>query len=409
MANVGGLDFNDVGEASLSPDGKTIRFARNGVLQEMNADGTGLHRLLPNWPVRGRQLGDRWTPDGTFYLFVTAQSFGTGGQIWALDGRHSLFRRPSPEPIQLTTGPIRWAQPVPARDGHTIFAVGQTLRGELSRWDKATGQFRPYLGGISADEVLFSQDGKSVAYVSYPDGDLWRANRDGSNPVQLTHPPVRPIAVKWSPDGKQFAFCNRADSHIYSIASDGGAPVRLMPDATGRDLDPIWSPDSEQIAFNTYLPDAHIEGRILDLATGHVSKLPEAENKRPEGWSPDGRYIVAMRTVSGGGAIRGMEMLDLKTKQWRAMDAGEDQYPHFSHDGRFVYFLRTVQEPDGENHLDVYRVPVAGGPAQRVIDMKDFHMTGYWGFMMFLDPDDAPLVLRDISSDDIYALNMSLR
>ena len=103
MANVGGLDFNDVGEASLSPDGKTIRFARNGVLQEMNADGTGLHRLLPNWPVRGRQLGDRWTPDGTFYLFVTAQSFGTGGQIWALDGRHSLFRRPSPEPIQLTT------------------------------------------------------------------------------------------------------------------------------------------------------------------------------------------------------------------------------------------------------------------------------------------------------------------
>jgi dipeptidyl aminopeptidase/acylaminoacyl peptidase len=309
----------------------------------------------------------------------------------------------------LTTGPTRWVQPVPSRDGHTIFAVGQTLRGELSRWDKATGQFQPYLGGISAEEVLISPDGKSVAYVTYPDGDLWRANRDGSNPVQLTQPPMRPMVVSWSPDGKQFAFYNRADTNIYTMPADGGAPVRLMPEATGRDIDPIWSPDGKQIAFDSYLPDSHYEGRILDLVTGQVSKLPEAEGKRPEGWSPEGRYILALGAQSGSGQEHGMELLDLRTKHWKMLDGGEVQYPHFSHDGRFVYFLRTVQEPGEENHMDVYRVPIAGGPAERVIDMKDFHMTSFWGFMMFLDPTDAPLVLRDISSDDIYALSVGLR
>jgi hypothetical protein len=89
----------------------------------------------------------------------------------------------------------------------------------------------------------------------------------------------------------------------------------------------------------------------------------------------------------------------------------EANYPQFSPDGRFVYFLQTVQDHEGEdrtvvNHLDVVRIPVSGGMAERVVDMKDFHTTGYWSFSMQLDPTDAPLVLRDISSDDIYALDV---
>jgi len=89
--------------------------------------------------------------------------------------------------------------------------------------------------------------------------------------------------------------------------------------------------------------------------------------------------------------------------------AGEANYPAFSHDSRFIYFLRTVNDGNGENHMDVYRIPVAGGSLERVVDLKDSHITGYWGFSMQLDPTDAPLVLRDISSADIYALNLSFR
>jgi Tol biopolymer transport system component len=406
VADVGD-DLNETGDTSLSPDGKVIRFTRNGVLFEVHADGTGLHPLLPNWQVRGMQLAGRWTLDGAFYFFVTTQTYGTGGQIWALDERRRLFRHPIPEPIPVATGPIRWDLPVPGRDGRTIFAVGETAHGELSRWDKGTDQFQPFLGGISADEVLFSPDGKSVAYVTYPDGDLWRANRDGSNPVQLTHPPIRPISVDWSPDGKQFVFYSRSDLRIYTIAADGDAPMLLMPQETGRDIDPVWSPDGKQVLFTTYFSDAHTEGRILDLANGQVSKLPEAEGKRPEGWSPDGRYIFA---VNGpGGKEKGLELLDLRTKRWKMLVTGEENYPHISHDGRFIYFLHTVSNSEGENHMDVYRIPAMGGKTECIVDLKDFHLTGFWGFMMFLDPTDAPVVLRDISSDDIYALKLTMR
>ena len=41
-----------------------------------------------------------------------------------------------------------------------------------------------------------------------------------------------------------------------------------------------------------------------------------------------------------------------------------------------------------------------------MVDMTDWHLTGFFGQSMSLDPSDAPLVLRDIGSDDIYALTL---
>jgi len=52
----------------------------------------------------------------------------------------------------------------------------------------------------------------------------------------------------------------------------------------------------------------------------------------------------------------------------------------------------------------VFRIPVSGGKEERVVNMTDWHLTGYFGYSMSLDPTDAPLVLRDMGSDDIYAL-----
>jgi hypothetical protein len=70
--------------------------------------------------------------------------------------------------------------PLPSTDGKKLFVVGQTYRGELMRYDLRSGQFMPLLGGISAEYVAFSKDGQWAAYVSYPEGILWRSKMDGS-------------------------------------------------------------------------------------------------------------------------------------------------------------------------------------------------------------------------------------
>ena len=219
LAAVGGVAH----QLAWSPDGGTIRFFLDGKsLWEISSSGSNLHQLLSDWRPSSDKCCGRWAPDGRFF-------FNSGHQIWALDERRGLFRRASTLPIQLTSGPVAWDAPIPSKDGKKIYANGVTSRGELVRFDSISKRFLPFLGGISAEFVSFSKDGRSVAYVSYPDGVLWKANRDGSAPVQLTEPPLYPRLISWSPDGSQILFSGQSpkDSSpkVYVVSSQPG-PVR---------------------------------------------------------------------------------------------------------------------------------------------------------------------------------------
>jgi len=136
--------------------------------------------------------------------------------------------------------------------------------------------------------------------------------------------------------------------------------------------------------------------RIVDLETRQLSIVSGSDGMWSPRWSPDGRYIAALGGVTGD-----LYVFEFATRQWRALHCdGVVNFPNFSRDGRFLYFLRF-----GRNQ-GVFRVPVAGGKVERVVNMTDWHLTGSLGFSMSLDPTDAPLVLRDTGSDDIYALTL---
>src|SRR5207249_1397582 len=106
-------------------------------------------------------------------------------------------------------------------------------RGELSRYDLTSGQFAPYLSGISAEMLDFSRDGKWVAYVTYPEGSLWRSALDGNQRLQLTFPPLQVRNPRWSPDGKRIAFTDTQPDKpwkTYVVSADGSSPRPLIPD-----------------------------------------------------------------------------------------------------------------------------------------------------------------------------------
>lgn len=54
----------------------------------------------------------------------------------------------------------------------------------------------------------------------------------------------------------------------------------------------------------------------------------------------------------------------------------------------------------------MFRIPVTGGDAEHITDLKGVHYTGYYTVWFGLDPTDAPLLLRDIGTSDIYALSL---
>jgi Tol biopolymer transport system component len=297
---------------------------------------------------------------------------------------------------------MSWGQVIPSRDRARIFADGFTPRGELSRIDPKTGAFQPMLGGISAEFASFSPDGKSVAYVSFPEGTLWKADQDGTNRVQLAGGPDYIYNPRWSPDSKQIVFSTnlrgQALSSIYLVSADGGAPQRLLPSNAADMADACWSSDGKKVLYSQSglgTPDGDL--RTLDLASGQVSVVPGSSGMFSPRWSPDGRFILALFVDSR----RALPVFDVKAQQWSMIPVnGDVEFPSFSRDSRYVYFLRPGRDQGA------FRIPVTGGKEEHVIDMTKWHIIGYLGYSMSLDPTDAPLVLRDIGSDDIYALTL---
>ena len=400
-----------------SPDGSVIRFTRRGrgmTIWEIDSSGQNPHEWLSGWNGSARKCCGRWTPDGRFFIFLTGAATAQGpasppiAQIWAYDEKPGTLHLRVENPFPLALGPLLWGEHVPSRDGKKIYARGISLRGELERYDRKSNRLVPILNGISAEMLDFSRDGRYVAYVSFPEGILWRANRNGSGAVQLTKLPLYARNPRWSPDATKILFTGMQNGvdHLYVISSGGGLPKRILPHEDGPLSLGDWSPDGKKVVSTTFplfgltpVDEAKIETRIIELETGKIVTLPN----RPGGfwaplWSPDGRYIAGHPRHA-----MGLALFDLETQKWKLLPPNVViDFHTWSHDGKFLYFCATVGDKIG-----VYRIPVDGGKEELVFDFpEDFRGTGWYNFWMSLDPGDVPIVFRNVGTDEIYALTL---
>jgi serine/threonine protein kinase/Tol biopolymer transport system component len=379
-----------------SPDGTVIRFNTGdltftGPLYQVSVDGTNLHLLVPGWHTPPDENAGRWTPDGKYFVFKS------GTNIWALAEKGDLFGKADSQPVQLTSGPMAFFSPLPSKDGKKLFVVGALARGELTRYDTRSAEFVPFLSGISADSVSFSKDGQWVAYVSFPEGTLWKSKLDGSQRIQLSYPPLTAVFPSWSPDGQQIVFYGMRlpqKTKLYTVATEGGTPREMIPEDSAEEYDPTWSPDGTRIAFGG--PPAEVTGtiRILDVNTHQILTLPDSKGLFSPRWSPDGRYLIAMPLDS-----RSLSLFDFATQKWEQIAKLSMGFPNWSKNGDYVYFLHE------ENQPSVMRVRIRDRKVERIADLKNFRQTGYWNVWLGLAPDDSPLLLRDAGTQEIYALD----
>jgi serine/threonine protein kinase/Tol biopolymer transport system component len=389
----------------FSPDGTRLRFSvwppqsYSYSIWEVRSDGSDLHALLPGWHSPPSECCGFWSADGRYYFFIS--SLPDISNIWALREPSGLFHKQPSIPFQLTAGPMSLPFLVPGPDGRRLFVDGWMPRGELVRYDSQSRQFLPFLSGISISALNFSRDGKWIAYVSYPDGTLWRSRADGSERLQLTFPPVSVFGPNWSPDGTQIAYLDAQSGQpwkIFLISAQGGTPEQMLSEKEYQ-ADVQWFPDGKRIIFGRtpFIPGSSekVALQVLDLNSKQSSPFQGSENLYSPRLAPDGKHLAALSSDN-----KKLLLFDFQTQRWTDWVSESGSIigsPTWSRDGRYVYYN---QKPGYR------RVKVGQTRSELIVDLKNLRRSGFgWSG---LTPDDSVLFVRDVSTDEIYALEVEL-
>jgi eukaryotic-like serine/threonine-protein kinase len=395
---------------AFSPDGGRIRFSvqnQSNVnsLWEVRTDGSNLHQLFKGWHTPANECCGRWTDDGRYYFFESGS--GQTNDIFAVADSTSIFRKSSSIPTRLTTGPILYstARPDPSRP--RLFVQGVQPRAELVHYDAASKQFLPFLGGLSATDVAFSRDRKWVAYATIPESILWRSRVDGSDRLQLTYPPAAATLPSWSPDGTQIAYVSIQSgkpANIFLVPAQGGQPEELLSESLG-EVDANWSPDGTRLVFgrvSVFNTGAPIEIQVVDLKTRQLSAFPGSKGLFSPRWSPDGRYLAAL-SVEGS---HNLMLYDFHTQKWSVWltDANSVNYPYWSADSRYIYYDTFISAK-----ATCHRIKVGSQIPEELFGLSTLRRyAGFWGSWSGQAPDDSRLYVHDLSTQDIYALDVDL-
>jgi Tol biopolymer transport system component len=395
----------------FSPDGRAMRFSLidadktdTSTLWEARADGSHLRQLLAGWNAVPNDCCGSWTADGKYFVFQSSR--GGSWNVWAMRENAEWWRKANPAPEQLTPGQTSSLYPLPSVDGKKIFFMGMTPRGELVRYDPGKKLFSPMLPGLSAAAVVYSRDGSRIAYVRVPEGTLWQSKADGSDPHQLTFPPMQVGGPRWSPDGTKIAFNGQEAGNpakIYTVASAGGSPEQ-QTSGKMEDIDPTWSPHSDALVFGGSLgatlstKEHPIE--VLNLQTHELTTLPDSGGYFSPRWSPDGRWVVAV-----DGDSEALVLYDFTTRRWETLTKIPAMYPNWSQDGQSVYFCNA------DAKMPVYRVFVKEHKTQLVVNLADGGnlVSATFNLWTGLAPDGSILGLRDISLEEIYSMEVEIR
>jgi len=142
-----------------------------------------------------------------------------------------------------------------------------------------------------------------IAFVSDRDGndEIYVMNADGSSPTRLTNNPATDLQPVWSPNAQKIAFASQRDDRryyeIYVMDADGSHPTQLTNNPA-ENLAPAWSPDGKKIAF-TSMGEVYVMNADGSSTTRLTYSPPDWDWADQAAWSPDGTKIALTRASVG--------------------------------------------------------------------------------------------------------------
>jgi len=318
------------GAPSISPDGRTLAFIRT-VARLSNGD----IYLLPLADSSAASTGkpERITFDARFI----------SGPAWSADGQDLIFSSDRGGLVEL------WR----------VAAFGSRTPVRLL----GAGQSFVIPGGRQYLDV--SRQGQRLVYTQLTAAGpvLWRADTMGDRadkPVRLASSTPGDLFPQYSPDGEKVAYQSPRSGRmeVWIANADGSNPVQLSFSAAGWSGTPRWSPDGRSIAFDSnragtwdiYIVNSQ-GGKAIPLVSHPATEAVPS-------WSRDGKIVYFLSTRSGRSEVwkipasGGPEVQVTKRGGFMAFESA---------DGKDLYFTKS----DGIGPL--WRMPVEGGEEAQVL------------------------------------------
>jgi TolB protein len=161
------------------------------------------------------------------------------------------------------------------------------------------------LTAIHGDEVgSWSPNGRWVAFAVTTGAQIGihTRNPDGVNEFRLTDTPD--FSPMWSPDSERIAFLSKRDgaSQIFVMKADG-SEQRKLTEGDAPKYHISWSPNGKVLLFVSER-DGNPEIHVVDVDEGNEVRLThnDARDEQPV-WSPDGRKIAFVSYLDGDAEI----------------------------------------------------------------------------------------------------------
>ncbi len=313
---------------AFSPDARTLAFLRN------TKDGIDVYVIPAVGGSERRLTFDKRDLAGQRSVWLVGLTYTSDGHDIILGG-NGLWRIHA-------TGKTKRAEPVPGL-GFTAFNPyirGGRLVYGAPTWD-ANVYLLPLRNEITAGEpakliastfvdedAQLSPDGRHVVFSSDRTGaaEIWKANSDGSNPLQLTFLSGYSRTPRWSASGREIVFnaAPQGNADLFIISADGGPPRQITTDSS-----------------NETAPNYSRDGRWIYFASDR-----------------GGSWNVWKMPVDGGPTMQ--------------VTRNGGFFASESPDGQYLYYAKAPDAPG------LWRVPLSGGREEKVLDSPPPGFWGYW-------------------------------
>ncbi len=201
---------------------------------------------------------------------------------------------------------------------------------------------------------------RGYVWALYPSYDIFAADADGANPVQLTTEPGYDAEATFSPTGHRIIFTSVRDGDLdlYSMLPDG-SDVQRLTNKLGYDGGAFYSPDGTKIVWRAHYPDTpEARDDYLSLLVDGLIRpsaleiyVADADGSNPRQLTDNGAANFA---------------------------------PYWHPSGEQIIFSSNMDDPRGRN-FEIYIINIDGTGQERVT-----YSEGFDGFPVF-HPDGTRL------------------